>query len=45
MVNGRIFSWQTKRIPAHRLHHVFALHPLKTANHIANSVITDMTHV
>ncbi len=29
-LNGGIFGWQAKGIEAHRLHHIIAMHPLKT---------------
>ena len=40
-----IFCRQAESIPAHRLQHVLAQHPLITGDHIANGVIADMAHV
>ena len=41
----RAFRRQTKRIPANRLQDVFAQHTLVAGNHVADGVVTHVTHV
>ena len=41
----RVFSGKAKRIPTHRLHHVFALHALIARYHITNGVVAYVAHV
>ena len=41
----RVLRGQSERIPAHRLKHVPAVHAHEPADHIADGVIADMTHV
>src|SRR5690554_7061344 len=43
--NSSVFSGQTKRIPTHGLHYVFAKHALVARNNITNGVVTHVTHM
>ena len=43
--HGRVFSRQTKRVPAHGHQHVVALHAQIAREHVVDGVVTDMAHV
>ena len=43
--NGRIFSGESKGVPAHGLQHVFALHPLVARDHVGDGVVAHVAHV
>ena len=45
ILDGGIFSRQTKRIPAHRLQHMITPQLVETCQHIANGVIAYMAHM
>ena len=45
VLDGRIFSGQSKRIPAHGVEYIFTLHALIARNNIGYCVIAHMTHV
>ena len=40
-----VFGGQAERVPAHRLHHVVALHVVVAAQHVADGVVAHMPHV
>ena len=43
--NGGVFRRQAEGVPAHRLHHVLALHALVAGNHVADGVVANVAHV
>ena len=45
ILNCSIFSWQTKRIPAHWVQNIIPLRPFATSDHITQRIIANMTHV
>ena len=44
-LHGRIFCWQAKRIPSHRMQNIKAFGAPVTGNNIAKRVITNMPHM
>ncbi len=45
VLDGRIFSRQTERIPAHRMQHVESAQPLVARHCVANRVVAHVAHV
>jgi hypothetical protein len=45
VLDRRIFSRQSERIPAHRLQYIEAAHAAMAADDIANRVVADMAHM
>ena len=45
VVHRRVFSGHPEGVPAHRLQHVFAAHPLVAGDDVANGVVAHVPHV
>ena len=42
---GGILGGQLEGVPADRVHHVEALHPLGSSHHVGDAVVADVAHV
>ena len=42
LFHGGVFGWHPERVPAHRVKHFVAGHPLVARNYVAHRVVADM---